>query len=127
AFAVDAAAVMSKNGPAVVTLFAEREDDGETIQGSGCCVDASGLVLTVAHALRGATRVRVRTAGGQEETGEVVELDETRDLALVRAGEAVSAAAAVGDASALRSGSPVVAISAPRGLHSTVALGIVAN
>lgn len=54
-------------------------------QGSGLVVDgARGMLVTNAHVVRGASRVRVTLADGRCYAGEVHAVDELSDLAVVR-------------------------------------------
>ena len=124
---VDVEAIAEQNRDAVVTLYAERDGNPEAMQGSGCCIDPSGIILTVAHAVQDAERLRARFSDGKEQYLELIEADESRDLALLRSPKPAPKAAAIGNVDALKPGSPLVAISAPKGLYSTVASGIVAN
>jgi S1-C subfamily serine protease len=126
ALAMDAEAIVERNKDAVVTVFAERDGDPRAVQGSGCCVDPTGLVLTVAHTLRGSKEFLARFRDGSERPLELVTQDEEQDVALLRTKGPV-AAVVVGDSDALREGSPLVAVSAPKGLHASVSSGIVSS
>lgn len=55
-------------------------DSGTTSTGSGFLVDNAAHVLTNAHVVRGCTKIRV----GGKDGGELVALDDTNDLALLR-------------------------------------------
>lgn len=61
----------------VVTVFA---GDGH---GSGFIIDNQGHMLTNAHVVRTAERVKVRFANGEETIGKVIRTDTRRDVALV--------------------------------------------
>lgn len=126
-FSLDTEAIVARNRDAVVTLFATRGDRFDSIQGTGCYVDPSGLVLTAAHAVDGVTTLRARSTNGMERDLTVLALDRTRDLALLKSEEAATESAEIGDAGQLREGSPIVTITAPKGLHASVADGIVSS
>jgi serine protease Do len=92
---------------------------------SGFVVDADGWVLTNAHAVVGATRLRVRLADGRELAARIAGVDVRTDVALLRVDGGRLVAARVGDIGSLVVGDWVFAIGAPFGLHSSVTAGIV--
>ncbi len=115
--------------PGVVTIHA---GDGAR-QGSGFVVDAAGHIVTNAHVVGTAGRVRVSVPGGPPRPARVVASRADSDLALV-ALEGVGGGLPdglrpleLGDAGALRVGAPAVAIGSPFGLERTVTLGIVSG
>lgn len=55
--------------------------------GSGVIVSADGLILTNAHVVAGSTQVTVASLGGRSVGAKVVSVDESSDLALLRADE----------------------------------------
>lgn len=124
--APDVEAIAEKNRGAVVTIYGERGGKGQAVQGTGCCVHPSGLVLTVAHAVEGADRLRIRLSDGSEREAQLLEADASRDVALLKGVDGM-ASASLGDAASLRAGSPLVTISAPKGLFASVASGIVSS
>lgn len=104
--------------------------------GSGVVVDASGYILTNAHVVRGAQRLRVEIPappGGtsilgsatRSVTGEVVGLDLETDLAVIKVDAGPLPALAFGDSDGLRRGQLVLAFGNPLGLQNTVSLGVV--
>jgi serine protease Do len=98
--------------------------------GSGVIWRADGLVVTNAHVVRDARRVRVELTDGRRFRGEVVRLDAQRDLAAVRL-EGVTAetsplvAAESSSATGLRVGQLVFALGHPWGVRNTMTTGIV--
>jgi hypothetical protein len=113
-------AVVEKALSAVVTLSV-----GDA-SGSGFFVTADGLIVTNAHVVAGAGKLIVKTSGGDEYLGRVVNVAEDRDLALVRA--PVSGAAHLllaGESAAI--GTDVYAVGSPLGLAGTVTKGIVSG
>jgi serine protease Do len=108
--------------------------------GSGVVVDTSGLIVTNAHVVAGATRVQVvlpppTPAAGERRSivrprGEVIEakvigLDAETDLAVLRVPRSNLPALEFGDSDGLRQGQLVFAFGNPLGLEDSVSMGIV--
>ncbi len=104
--------------------------------GSGVVVDGAGYILTNAHVVRGAQRLRVEIpappggrsilgSGTRSVTGEVVGIDLETDLAVIKVDAGPLPALAFGDSDALRRGQLVLAFGNPLGLQNTVSLGVV--
>jgi serine protease Do len=86
------------------------------------------LLLSNAHVACSEDKlIRVLMAGGRELTAEVVERDETLDLAVFRIPGANVTPLPLGDATRMGPGDKVVMIGSPRGLEFTVHEGIVSN
>ncbi len=96
--------------------------------GSGFIVDASGLIVTSHHVVRGADAVTVTLQDGRKLEAEVVGVDPKTDLALVEvdAGGPLPAVE-FGDSDRTRVGDWVVAVGNPFGLGGTVTAGIVSG
>ena len=94
--------------------------------GSGFIVDASGLIVTSHHVVKGADTVTVTLQDGRQLEARVAGADPKTDLALleVDAGEALPIVE-FGDSDATRVGDWVVAVGSPFGLGGTVTAGIV--
>lgn len=94
--------------------------------GSGFLISADGLLLTNAHVVGEAKRVRVRWADGLETVGEVVRREPRRDVALIRTDARGRLPLRVSDAVA-NPGQEVFAIGTPleETLQSTVTKGVV--
>ena len=136
-------------GPAVVQIFATsyRVGDGlvpstaelittERASGSGVVVDPSGYIVTNAHVVAGAQRVRVELQGpvhGQSilasrnrtMTGEIVGMDRETDLAVIKVESQNLPVLSFADSDQLRAGQLVMAFGSPLGLNNSVSLGIV--
>src|SRR4029453_938536 len=135
--------------PAVVQIFTTSFAAGDGIvprptelitteraSGSGIIVDPDGYILTNAHVVRGAERVRVEvpqpsagrsilSARSRPVVGKVVGLDLETDLAVVKVEERNLSALTFGDSDGLQAGQIVLAVGSPLGLTNSVSLGVV--
>ena len=96
--------------------------------GSGFIIDASGLIVTSHHVVKGAESVKVTLHDGRKLEAEVVGVDPKTDLALIEidADESLPAVE-FGDSDRTRVGDWVVAVGNPFGLGGTVTAGIVSG
>jgi len=109
---------------------APREEPGEPRRstGSGFVIDPSGLIVTNAHVIEGATAIQVRLADGKRFQGKVVGRDNRVDLALLKIEGATGLTALpLGDSNRLRVGEFVLALGNPFGLEQSVSFGIVSR
>ena len=137
--------------PSVVEIFTTAFQPGNPIvprrsdlvttqrgSGSGVIVDGSGFILTNAHVVAGAYRVRVELpptsagesilgARGQALDAAVVGIDLETDLAVLRVERTGLRALSFGDSDALRPGQLVLAVGSPLGLNNSVSLGVVSS
>jgi S1-C subfamily serine protease len=94
--------------------------------GSGFLIDSSGIIVTNAHVIEGATAVTVRLSDGRQFSGTVVGQDPLTDLAVVRIqADTPLPTANLGDSSRLRPGEWAIALGSPLGLSNSVTAGIV--
>jgi serine protease Do len=104
--------------------------------GSGVIVDAEGYIVTNAHVVRGASRIRVEipiVPTGQSllarrsrvAPARLIGLDEETDIAVLRVEERGLPALSFGDSDEIRAGQMVLAFGSPLGLQNSVSLGIV--
>ena len=94
--------------------------------GSGVIISPQGYVVTNAHVIEGASSIRVLLNDKREFDAEVVGLDPTTDVAVIRlldAGELP--VVAIGDSDEVEVGEWVLAVGNPFRLTSTVTAGIV--
>jgi putative serine protease PepD len=99
-------------------------------QGSGVIFDSKGHILTNNHVVTGAgtgSQLTVTLADNRTYAATVVGTDPSTDLAVIKLTNAPSdlKAIALGDASLLKVGDPVMAVGNPLGLAGTVTTGIV--
>lgn len=108
--------------------FAGRSYDNA---GSGVIVRNDGYIVTNYHIVQGANSVSVvvfSQTGSDRYNADVVKMDETIDLALLRIQpRAPLTAVVLGDSSSLRVADEVIAIGSPYGLDQTVSRGIVSS
>ncbi len=131
-------AVAEKVSPAVVNIAAEsivREADpffggiftpqrrAQSL-GSGLIIAPTGIVLTNAHVIEGASRIVVTLLDGRELEADVLGSDRDADLAVLKVGAKNLPAVSLGKSSDLMIGETVVAIGNPFGLSHTVTMGV---
>lgn len=94
--------------------------------GSGVIVDASGLVVTNFHVIRGADEIRIAMSDGREFTSKVLLKDESLDLAVLKIDSPEPfPVVPIGDSDALEVGDLVLAVGNPFGVGQTTTSGIV--
>ncbi|HET9195795.1 MAG TPA: trypsin-like peptidase domain-containing protein [Vicinamibacterales bacterium] len=137
--------------PAVVEIFATSYAPGDGVvarsadlvstqraSGSGVIVDADGYIITNAHVVRGAQRVRVELSvpadgrsilrtRGRSVTGQIVGVDVETDLAVVKIEERNLPTLTFGDSDELSAGQLVLAFGSPLGLNNSVSLGVISS
>jgi S1-C subfamily serine protease len=116
--------VVEDVGPAVVSI-ARRSRRGPAGAGSGLAFTPDGYVLTNAHVVDGAHELEVGFTDGSTARANVVGLDHTTDVAVLRASAPPPRHAELGASSSLKVGQLVVAIGNPLGFSSTVSAGVV--
>ena len=94
--------------------------------GSGVIVNSAGFILTNAHVVRRANKIRVKLWDGSETDAKVVGVDMQTDLAVIKieTNKALPVAR-MGDSDKLNVGDWVLAIGSPFGLEQTVTAGII--
>ena len=128
------AEAVEKAAPSVV--YIERSEPVDTIfgrqmsvsTGSGFIVSRDGYVLTNAHVVGSARSVKVKLASGNVIKGEVTDLDQVADLALLKLSTSEKLPALeFGSSASLRPGEWVVALGSPLSLSNTITAGIVSS
>ncbi|MEG3440227.1 HhoA/HhoB/HtrA family serine endopeptidase [Pannus brasiliensis CCIBt3594] len=93
--------------------------------GSGFLISEDGLLLTNAHVVEGADRVKVTLKNGQTYQGKVLGVDSMTDVAVVKIEAENLPTVTFGNAEALIPGEWAIAIGNPLGLDNTVTVGII--
>ena len=119
----------SQNDPQLEEQFKNR-GRGRAIpqqhgMGSGFIIDASGIILTNNHVVRGADEIKVRLHDGREFIAKDVKTDPRTDVAIVRIEASGLKAIKLGDSHAIQVGDWVLAIGSPFGLDMSVTAGII--
>ncbi|MFQ5630890.1 MAG: S1C family serine protease, partial [bacterium] len=141
--------------PGVVQIFAEGYVPGRGIvastsglvekqegSGSGVILDPNGYIVTNAHVVSGASRVRVMLPASAEVLGErssilkplgrmvgaqVVGIDQETDLAVLKIADTGLYALQLADSDELQQGQVVLAFGSPFGLENSVSMGVVSS
>lgn len=93
--------------------------------GSGFVIDTNGLILTNAHVVDGADRVRVTLTDGREFDGEVIGEDPVTEIAVIRIQANNLPTIPLGNSEGIRVGEWAIAIGNPLGLDKTVTIGVI--
>jgi serine protease Do len=141
--------------PAVVQVLVtsygvieEREAEGaavitqQRVTGSGVLVDPNGYIITNAHVVKSALRVRVSMAsralpGAPARSilsartttvdARIIGIDRETDLAVLKAPGSNLPFLPIGNSDQLRQGQVVLAFGSPRGLENSVSMGVVSS
>jgi putative serine protease PepD len=127
---LDVAAVAAKVRPSIVTVSTDVSQDGQGGEGvgTGIVLTADGQILTNAHVIEGATKVRVRLDGERNpRPAKVLASDPGDDLALLAVDVTGLIPATMADPNTIRVGDDVIAIGYALDLdgEASVTLGIV--
>lgn len=126
----DFARVFEVVAPSVVGVVAGRLVDGKykaDRTGTGFIWDAAGHVVTNAHLVGDAPRMRIRTRDGRVTRARLIGLDAATDLAVLAPGPLGLPPVARGPVDALRPGSWVAAIGNPHGMDHSITVGVVSG
>ncbi len=93
--------------------------------GSGVIITPDGFVLTNNHVIDQAGDIEVSLSSGKMYIGQIVGVDPSTDLALLRLLESKLPYAELGDSDQVRVGQLVIAIGNPYGFQSTVSTGVI--
>ena len=96
-------------------------------QGSGVVIDKEGHILTNFHVVANARQVEVTMSNKKKYKAQVIGLDRSHDLAVIKIEAPNLQPAVLGDSSQLQVGQKVYAIGNPFGLSGTMTRGIVSS
>lgn len=107
--------------------FAEPQNEQRILQGqgSGFIIDSDGYILTNAHVVEGAEKVRVQLNNNKEYNADVIGIDKRTDVALVKIQGDHLPVAKIGNSDQVQVGDWVLAIGSPFGFSHTATQGIV--
>jgi S1-C subfamily serine protease len=114
-----------KNHPLVRKFLSKSQERVAQGTGSGFILSADGKIVTNAHVVAGADRVRVTLKGGRVLDGKVVGIDRITDIAVLRVNARNLPTVTLGDSERLLPGAWTIAIGNPLGLDNTVTVGII--
>ncbi|MBV1908525.1 MAG: trypsin-like peptidase domain-containing protein [Kangiellaceae bacterium] len=136
-------AAVEKAGPSVVSVSAIRKSrvrpatDGRKGDmlvdtpigvGSGVIVDKDGYIVTNYHVIKGSTTVAVQFSNGIRKKAQIVGVDQTNDIAVLRVNIKTPYIAELGNSDEVKVGDDLLAIGTPFGLFSnSVTKGIVSS
>jgi S1-C subfamily serine protease len=96
-------------------------------QGSGFIIDNSGHILTNYHVIANARQIEVTLPTRKKYKAEIVGVDPSHDLAVIRITASGLVPATLGDSKGLQVGQKVFAIGNPFGLGGTLTHGIISS
>jgi len=112
--------------PDMFDLWGPRFRKQDAVLGSGMVVHEDGYVITNAHVIRGAAKIKVVFSDGRVFPATIISADETRDLAVMTiATEEKLPFIHLGRSYDLMIGETVIAIGNPYGYSNTVTSGVV--
>ncbi|MBE9202005.1 MULTISPECIES: HhoA/HhoB/HtrA family serine endopeptidase [unclassified Nodularia (in: cyanobacteria)] len=103
----------------------EQQSQVQRGTGSGFIISKDGSILTNAHVVAGADKVRVILKDGRSFEGKVMGSDELTDVAVVKIDSNNLPMVEVGNSDQLQAGEWAIAIGNPLGLDNTVTTGII--
>lgn len=122
----DAATILARVSPAVVTVLTADSRGVERGFGSGFAVHPDGVVVTAWHVIAGASRVQIALQDGRSLDVEgILADDEQNDLALLKVSGRDLPTVPLGDSDGMRRGDRVLVLGSPMGLGQSASEGIV--
>ncbi|TLM65226.1 MAG: Do family serine endopeptidase [Deltaproteobacteria bacterium] len=105
---------------------APRQPQSEQSLGTGFIISADGVILTNAHVVEGAEKIKVRLPDQRVFPGDVLGVDPKTDVAVLKiSSDQPLPVAVLGDSDRIRVGQWALAIGNPFGLDSTLTVGVV--
>jgi serine protease Do len=121
---ISAESIVREADPFFGGFFGTRQRRAQSL-GSGFLVDASGIVVTNAHVVQGASSITVTTLDGRELKAQVLGSDRDADLAVLKVDGKNLPAVPLGSSADLMIGETVIAIGNPFGLSHSVTTGVI--
>lgn len=124
----DFSAVFDAVAPSVLGVVAGRLVDGRfqaDRTGTGFVWDSDGRVVTNAHLIGDAPRIRIRTREGRVTRARLVGLDAATDLAVIDPGPLDLPPVALAPTESVRPGAWVAAVGNPQGMAHSITVGVV--
>jgi len=117
------------NGQRITPNDSNGRDKGPPIEshdtGSGFIIRPDGYIITNAHVIRGATKIKVTTNDKKVYDGTIVGIDGFSDIGIVKINGTDLPTATMGSSANLRPGEFCIAIGSPINLDHTVTFGII--
>jgi hypothetical protein len=112
-----------------VVIIEALDERGTVIgQGSGFIVTPQGAIVTNMHVVQGASSLRVKLpAGDAYKTADLVDVDDAKDIAVVKIKGFKLPTVALGDSDQAEVGEAIVAISSPEGLVNSISTGVLSG
>lgn len=119
--------IYEKITPAIVAVEADLKDGLSS--GTGCVIDAKGIILTSSHVIDSSTNIQITMSTGEVFKGETLSLlGKDKDLALIRIHpKHALPTLKLGDSEKVKVGQRVLAIGNPFGFNGTLTTGIVSR
>jgi hypothetical protein len=122
--APDASGLYERAVKAVVVIVVQKPSGSGL--GSGVIVRPDGVIATNFHVIKDATTAQVQLKNGDiyDEIA-ILDVDERKDIALIKIKAAKLPVLEFADSDALKPGQPIYALGAPRGLEGSISPGMV--
>lgn len=119
--------VYEKINPAIVAIDANLADGFSA--GTGCIVQADGVILTGSHVVEGAKEIEVTTHDGKSYKATILsKMGKNKDLALLKINpKSQLKTISFGDSEQIKVGQKVLAIGNPFGFNGTLTSGIISR
>jgi serine protease Do len=121
---ISAESIVREADPFFGGFFGSRQRRAQSL-GSGFIVDPTGIVVTNAHVVQGASSITVTTLDGRELKAQVLGSDRDADLAVLKVEGRNLPAVPLGSSADLMIGETVIAIGNPFGLSHSVTTGVI--
>ncbi len=117
----------AQTNPLYEFFYGQSEQQGQMIvgTGSGVIISPDGYIITNNHVITGAKKIEVTLNNKTTYNAEIIGVDKSTDIALVKINASNLPFLAFGDSNNLRVGEWVLAVGNPYNLTSTVTAGIV--